>query len=34
VPYGIDPRTEGTADGIFITPLSSILYGSGCLEEV
>lgn len=34
VPFGLDPRTEAEADGIFVTPLSNIIGTNGCIEDV
>lgn len=34
VPYGLDPRTEGPADGIFVMPKENIIWDSGCIMDV
>ena len=34
IPFGLDPRTEGDADGIFVMPKENILWEDDCIYDI
>jgi len=34
VPHGVDPRTSGSIDGIFVTPKAALASDTGCFSDM